>query len=383
MFDEQAVIDSLLDEAPEEMAIIASLCESFRSAITGEEHERPFFFRSRSIQDFLEDPISQKLPFIQFTRWFEARLDQFFAVLLDSPTFSAMLAQCPEIYEVPVLFHPLGDESKAGALYSNGNDAVVVDHEPDRDDFENDEPSFTKLMYIIHEFRHAFHAHHIAIHPYRLARSPVELLSNSFVQEAEVNAFQATVCWELKENGHPEYWHAFKAHSYGLARAFESAIEDDPKALSNGKAQEAVFNAWFESQSKVDFYTQECIDNLKGKRLNLNIQFPDRKKKGSSTPLEAKNIQQGTPKTTALCPFYIVKTENPYLKAACEHGLMPYLNNDGTFSHRNDYLQDPTAQKSDLAITLLVSGEKLVEIGKLMLDQVREAARKAATQASP
>lgn len=332
---------------------------------------RPIVIRPRSLDDWLRSPISQKHHVSEFFLWFEARLDYFFALLCNSPTFQAMVKECPSVLNTKITFQDLEKiKRKAGAMYTPEFDYIVVDYKSKDDDYYIPEPSPLKFVYIIHELRHAYHHLHPQIKPYKKISGPHSLLANIFIQEAEVNAFQATVCWELKEVGYSGFWHAYKNHSPELAEAFLKEYRTDIQAAKNGKSQSAVFHKWFETRRLVDCYTDDLIEEFSENRAALALQ----KNKPDATkpePHKGKQDQEfDTPSSTELSINFHDSTEKPFNP----FGLMPYLDSNDRLICRQNYLSDPFSPRNLHYYTRLVSGAK---IEKLKLEMYKSFVKQA------
>jgi|GEM_PF-7073628 len=353
--------------------LLTVLSQSFMDFVEKPEKEvfRPFMSFPRSYQDWLEKPISLMHPFEHFSRWSEARLDMFFAELLYSPTFAAMLEQCPEVQEVPITFKQLTEINPnwtdAGGMYFPQFNAIAIDMQTlkptDNPDYDAEQidlyyegfPEPMKKMFIIHELRHAFHTLLEFINTCPSVNTVDQMIANSFYQEAEVNAFQATVCWELAQGGIDEYWHAFKLHSPTLAYAFLEKVKENKMNAYNGVAQQAVFFEWFETKSKVDFYTDDLTAKLTNK--DNELQF------SGDIPRHNQRTNENTETKRPKSPL----------------GLMPLLVK-GELHDRENYLTEEGIINSDEFVLRNVSGKKLMAARAAFEEKISEGRPKKETR---
>lgn len=297
----------------------------------------------RSIRSWLTSPISQLPEELKRLRWFELRLDRLFQEINQSPTFMAMIDACDGVLDVPIAFIPFKELrnndtfwSGASGIYSPEENVVGVDYEETAFDYMFNCPSYNHGRIIIHELRHAYHNLEPRISLHRFRTDPQYLFEKTFAQEAEVKAFEATVCWELRKLGYPDYWHSFVSSSPDIADAFLNAIKEDRYAVNNGKAQTAAFNQWSQNFVRVNFYAQETISEL---RLMMTNNLADMFRR--SDPCVSKNDKGDLKK--AIVPRVMSKDLPPSThedRRDESGGLMPYIDSSGTVVARPSYLDE-------------------------------------------
>lgn len=187
-----------------------------------------------------------------------SRMDYMFGTLSTSPTFSSLQRQCPDMASVQVGFRTL---EKAAAVFSPVFNSIALDYQPvEWQQFGRRVNEY--ISNLAHEYRH-FWQSVFANRP--KSRNAISSLVESFLNEADAVAFQASVCWELGKLGIPQIWHTFEQQKPSCALAYESAIKQQSFAEFDGSAQNAVFEAWLENSGLINFYTQYLVDQMNEK----------------------------------------------------------------------------------------------------------------------
>ncbi|TAL36284.1 MAG: hypothetical protein EPN97_06355 [Alphaproteobacteria bacterium] len=79
--------------------------------------------------------------------------------------------------------------------------------------------------------------------------------------EADAQAACTVVTWKLKEAGDAGPWKMAGEVGYqDICDAFEKAVNENPAALNDGRAQRAAFDAWFENPARLASYNRATAD---------------------------------------------------------------------------------------------------------------------------
>ena len=236
--------------------------------IPGGDLNRPMW---RSIARWLEKPCSQfQQRYLGDVRTavpvlLASQMDNAYALLMDCPSFNGMLVQTPELEDMNVFFGDVGDKDYDG-MYNHASRSVLMDVSE-----EVAHPEYGLLPHFFsngsHEYRHAFQ-YAVRRGTYATA-NPHILTLQTFVYEADANAFQCTVAYEAKELlGLDMFWNFCVLRKGNIASAFAEVTDEDMIAFFTGEAQQAAFMAFFENESKMNFYAGHTMEQL-AERMNI------------------------------------------------------------------------------------------------------------------
>jgi len=311
-----------------------------------------------------------------------------------------MLLQCPEVLETPIHFLPFEKEDTTGGFYCFTSKSIGI--KLNIESFHQDskysglfEPvTYQHGIFMIHELRHAFHDKNKHIETKVGTSNAEDTLALEFIKEAEVFAFQATICWELKELGDNEYWQEFSLNAHKIAKAFENSITQDPDALQSGAAQTAAFNAFFHDISKINFYTDKIIkDYTEGQRLptlqkreekppkdwHFSPPFLETDNQDSIKPDEINSEQRNTENTSS-------PLQQDWGDSTLEepiYGLMPFLGKDSSLEIRPDYLKTQDIPSSTNYYIQNVKGQDLLRLRNAVVDSIIKSETQQNTYDSP
>ena len=162
-------------------------------------------------------------------------LDDISSHLLTSPTFAAMAQKMPDIGQVAMLIKDK-DRYDEGSKYNN---SVIF--------LSRDEGTHARQFVgaAANLFRRAYHDS-LGMNGETFTRLPFDdLIELTRHAEADAQAFEITVAWELKERRVVQPWEKLSRENLigDHMRAFVRAIEEDASAVENGLAQQAVYEA--------------------------------------------------------------------------------------------------------------------------------------------
>lgn len=118
------------------------------------------------------------------------------------------------------------------------------------------------LQAIIHETGHLNqHFAHVG-NPDRILTQEQYILFYR-AAEADAQALTTAVTWALKQAGDAGPWEATRFVGYGdVCDAYEKAVENDPAAVSDGRAKRAAFDAWFANPERLAGYNKSTVDHM-------------------------------------------------------------------------------------------------------------------------
>ncbi len=300
-------------------------------------------------------------------------LGKIFADITLSPSFDTLLDANEALYDLPIVLQDLRAENAAGMCYA---DAIALNNSTAR----TKNPFYSPLGYkegetLIHEFRHGFQLSNSSFGYVRSYDMRQKLLE-SFVLEADANAFSATVCYELKEiHKNPGYWRAFKGKHPLIASAFHQSIKQDKQNFFSGFAQKEAFLAWFTSADTVNFYANKFSTDIK------KIMSGDVRK-------QAEKFARRKAAYETLCNTYYNSERvrlliGPDVKNASDDqiapvqkvhqpapasGVMPYKTAQGELRDRSDYLDISNFPYGEEFYFLNVSDKNLRRLTALQSD---------------
>ena len=187
------------------------------------------------------------------------QMDVAYALLLDCPSFNAILAQAPDLEDMRVYFADFKDQKYDG-VYQHSSRSIALDVSELAALSEHGLlPHFFSNG--SHEYRHAYqYAVRRGAH---MSSNPHIMALRSFIYEADANAFQATVAFEAKKfSGVDMFWDFCGIRQGNIAKAFIELAEEDLLTYITGEAQQAAFLAFFENEGKMNFYADHTMDEL-------------------------------------------------------------------------------------------------------------------------
>lgn len=131
--------------------------------------------------------------------------------------------------------------------------------------------------------------------------SPVEAVWYDNAIEADAQATATDVAYKLMKAGHPDAWNELQKDRSGpvdYTKAYEAAIEKDPRAAENGYAKRAAFDAWFDAKFKGGMAVRDyyAVQGIRSHVMPADVQYgpPDKLPEGASPvkPLAVEDVQR-------------------------------------------------------------------------------------------
>ncbi|MFA5592015.1 MAG: DUF6782 family putative metallopeptidase [Micavibrio sp.] len=184
-------------------------------------------------------------------------LDTIFSTLTRCPSFQTLCCDDPYIEDVPVSLEQ-GIRYK-GNYHSEGRISLSLFFSSmGYYEWSDMRGNYTHVL--AHEYRHAAqHGRGVLYLP--LTGLP-ELITQSYVVEADARAFQLTVAWEAGLMGDGRAILSLKHDKVECYDAFIGAIQDDPASFYDGRAQDAAFKQWFLDGDLLALYAGTALSSV-------------------------------------------------------------------------------------------------------------------------
>lgn len=304
---------------------------------------------SRSLEDWLNNPLYNEGEDDSPDQMPAYYVDGIFSILMMSPTFQAMYQSYPDLAGIPIYYLKLDD---AGGHYFKGE--IAVNCEPATKSYFNNHFQYECVSTLAHEYRHGWQEEYLG---YPELKYDYSSLIHSFFKEADAVAFQAAVCWELKELGMHGPWGNFERTYPHCAEVMINSIRKDETSFADGRAQNAVLQAWFEDPHNLDYYARKRIDFLQG-LIDKPVEDVARNIVKYREEQEAKK-NENVSKSRALTLF------NATLPHSNEGEAMSFINEEGELVSRNTYLQEDMFDQRIEFYALNVRGPLMKELETL------------------
>lgn len=187
------------------------------------------------------------------------QMDVAYALLLDCPSFNAILTQVPDLEDMRVYFADFKDKKYDG-VYEHSSRSIALD--------VSELAALSEHGLLPHFFSNGSHEYRHA-YQYAVRRgahnstNPHIMALRSFIYEADANAFQCNVAFEaMKFSGVDIFWDFCRMTRGSIAEAFIELAEDDLLSYITGEAQQAAFLAFFENEGKMNFYADHTMEQL-------------------------------------------------------------------------------------------------------------------------